>query len=184
MSNINKTTDVSKLAHQANFLIQQNKILTSVIEEYKNQISLNNSYLQQYLHSTQPDCASILSNLNSHINELKQKHSYYLKKCKELEEKYETNISVINNIIQPLKTLLNKTKEDNFELLNRIEEFYSLNLPLMLGISRKSFLGIENNDNDLKDSLTLALSYPLINKVDYLRVHNVKLHRQLLSLAI
>ena len=54
----------------------------------------------------------------------------------------------------------------------------------MLGISRKSFLGIENNDNDLKDSLTLALSYPLINKVDYLRVHNVKLHRQLLSLAI
>ena len=40
-------------------------------------------------------------------------------------------------------------------------------------------------DNDLKDSLTLALNYPLILKnVDYLRVHNVKLHKQLLNMAI
>lgn len=68
-----------------------------------------------------------------------------------------------------------KSKEENFEILNRIEEFYSLNLPLMVGISRKSFLGKE-------DELTLALNYPLIQKgVDYLRVHNVKLHKQLLS---
>ena len=40
-------------------------------------------------------------------------------------------------------------------------------------------------DNYTKDALTLAISYPLINKkVDFLRVHNVKLHRQLLDLAI
>ncbi len=90
----------------------------------------------------------------------------------------------INNIILDVGIGFGKTRENNFELLNRIDEFHSLKLPLMLGISRKSFLGIENNDNDLKDSLTLALSYPLINKVDYLRVHNVKLHRQLLSSAI
>lgn len=121
MSNINKT-NVSKLAHQANFLIQQNKFLNSIVEEYKNQISLNNSYLQKYLHSTQPDCASILSNLNSYINELKQKHSHYQKKCKELKEKYETNISVIHNIIQPLKSALNKAKEDNFILKNELSK--------------------------------------------------------------
>ena len=55
----------------------------------------------------------------------------------------------------------------------------------MLGVSRKSFLGINNNDNALRDSLTLAVSYPLMQKcVDYLRVHNVKLHRQLLDSAI
>ena len=118
MSNINKT-NVSKLAHQANFLIQQNNFLNSIVEEYKNQISLNNSYLQKYLHSTLPDYASILSNLNSYINELKQKHTHYQKKCKELKEKYETNTSVIHNIIQPLKSALNKAKEDNFILKRR-----------------------------------------------------------------
>lgn len=90
----------------------------------------------------------------------------------------------VKNIILDVGIGFGKSREDNFELLNRFDEFHSLNLPLMLGISRKSFLGIKNNDNELKDSLTLALSYPLINKVDYLRVHNVKLHKQLLSSAI
>lgn len=90
----------------------------------------------------------------------------------------------VKNIILDVGIGFGKSREDNFELLNRFDEFHSLKLPLMLGISRKSFLGIKNNDNELKDSLTLALSYPLINKVDYLRVHNVKLHKQLLSSAI
>ena len=55
----------------------------------------------------------------------------------------------------------------------------------MVGLSRKSLLGVNDNNNDLKDTLSLALSYPLILKgVDYLRVHNVKLHKQLLDLAI
>ena len=76
-----------------------------------------------------------------------------------------------------------KTKEDNFEILNRIEEFYSLGCPVMVGVSRKSLLGVKSDDNDLKDSLTLALSYPLVKKgVDYLRVHNVKLHKALTDL--
>ena len=75
-----------------------------------------------------------------------------------------------------------KTKENNFEILNRIEEFYNLG-PTMIGISRKSFLGIKENNNELKDSLSLAISYPLITKgVDYLRVHNVKLHKNLINL--
>jgi len=79
-----------------------------------------------------------------------------------------------------------KNIEQNFEILNRIEEFYSLNLPVMVGVSRKSLLRLQNSDdNRLKDSLTLAISYPLIQKnIDYLRVHNVKLHRTLLDLAI
>lgn len=90
----------------------------------------------------------------------------------------------IKNIILDIGIGFGKSKNDNLELLNRIEEFYSLNYPLMVGISRKSFLGIKSNDNYLKDSLTLALSYPLMKKkVDYLRVHNIKLHKQLLDLT-
>lgn len=73
-----------------------------------------------------------------------------------------------------------KTREHNLEILNRIEEFYSLNKPIMAGLSRKSFLGINESPNEIKDALSLAFSYPLVQKgVDYLRVHNVKLHKYL-----
>ena len=91
----------------------------------------------------------------------------------------------IENIILDVGIGFGKTKENNFELINRIEEFNTLGLPLMVGISRKSMLGVQENNNELKDSLTLALNYPLMCKnIDYLRVHNVKLHRQLLNLVI
>ena len=90
----------------------------------------------------------------------------------------------IQNIIIDPGIGFGKTREDNFEILSRIEEFYSLDCPVMVGVSRKSLLGVNNNDNDLKDSLSAAISYPLIKSgVDYLRVHNVKLHKQLLTLA-
>lgn len=91
----------------------------------------------------------------------------------------------IKNIILDTGIGFGKTKVDNFEILNRIEEFFTLNLPIMVGVSRKSLLGINEPNNDLKDSLTLAISYPLIQKgVDYLRVHNVKLHKTLLNSLI
>ena len=42
----------------------------------------------------------------------------------------------------------------------------------MTGVSRKSFLGADTNNNELKDSLTLAINAMQIKKnVDYLRVH-------------
>lgn len=89
------------------------------------------------------------------------------------------------NIIADIGIGFGKTKEDNFKLLERIEDFKSLNLPLMVGLSRKSLLGVPDDDNALKDALSAALSYPLMRKgVDYLRVHNVKIHKQLLTLPI
>ena len=88
----------------------------------------------------------------------------------------------VENIILDVGIGFGKTREHNFELLNRIEEFYPLGYPIMVGLSRKSLLGINSDDNDLKDALSLAISYPLMQKsVDYLRVHNVKLHKQLLT---
>ena len=74
-----------------------------------------------------------------------------------------------------------KTKEDNLMILSRFQEFSTLGCPIMLGVSRKSFLGVIEDDN-LKDALTLAVSYPLMAAgVDYLRVHNIKLHKSLLA---
>ena len=91
----------------------------------------------------------------------------------------------VNNIIADIGIGFGKSREDNYKLLERIEDFKSLNFPLMVGISRKSLLGVNGDKNDLKDILSLALSYPLmLIGVDYLRVHNVKLHKQLLDLPI
>lgn len=101
-----------------------------------------------------------------------------------LKEKIEYAKSIgIKEIIADVGIGFGKTKKDNFTILNKIEEFYGLRCPIMVGVSRKSLLGIENTDNNLKDTLTAAISYPLIQKgVDYLRVHNVKLHKYLLNL--
>ena len=64
----------------------------------------------------------------------------------------------VENIILDVGIGFGKTREDNFELLDRIEEFKSLGQPLMVGISRKSLLGVQDDNNELKDSITFALN--------------------------
>jgi len=103
--------------------------------------------------------------------------------CLKQKTEYAKNIGIKNIIIDP-GIGFGKTKENNIEILDRIEDFLSLDYPIMVGISRKSFLG-KDFDNDIKDALTLAYSYPLIKKgIDYLRVHNVKLHKNLINSLI
>lgn len=76
-----------------------------------------------------------------------------------------------------------KTRENNFEIIRRVEEFYGLGCPIMLGISRKSLLNIPEADNFTKDIYTTALNTLAVErKVDFLRVHNVKLHKTLLEI--
>ncbi len=76
-----------------------------------------------------------------------------------------------------------KTRENNFEIIRRIEEFYGLGCPVMLGLSRKSLLNMPDEDNFTKDIYTLALNTLAIErKVDFIRVHNVKLHKTLLQM--
>ena len=75
-----------------------------------------------------------------------------------------------------------KNREDNFEIIRRWQEFKTLECPIMIGISRKSMLG-KQNSNEQKDIYTLALNSILINEnIDYIRVHNVKLHKDFLNI--
>ncbi|MBI5325659.1 MAG: dihydropteroate synthase [Ignavibacteriae bacterium] len=83
----------------------------------------------------------------------------------------------IKNIIADVGIGFGKTLEHNIEILKHIERFYSLNVPLLLGISRKSFIGkllnIEKPDD--RDLPTVMLhSLLLTKKIDIIRVHNVK----------
>lgn len=76
-----------------------------------------------------------------------------------------------------------KTKEHNFEILKRFDELFALGHPIMLGLSRKSLLDMHDASNETKDIYTLALnSLAIEKKVNFIRVHNVKLHKELLQL--
>ena len=89
----------------------------------------------------------------------------------------------IENIIIDPGICFGKSREDNFEIIRRVEEFESLGCPIMLGISRKSFLNMPDEDNLTKDIYTVALNTLAIErKVDYIRVHNVKMHKKLIDL--
>lgn len=103
-----------------------------------------------------------------------------------LKEKVDFAISkgiAFENIIVDPGIGFGKTREDNFEILKRIEEFYGLGCEVMLGLSRKSMLNMPDLPNDMKDIFTVALNALAIErKVDYLRVHNVPLHNTLLNL--
>lgn len=76
-----------------------------------------------------------------------------------------------------------KTREHNFEILRRSEELQALGCPVLLGLSRKSLLDMQNEDNQTKDIFTVALNTIAIeHNVDFIRVHNVKLHKQLVKM--
>ena len=88
-----------------------------------------------------------------------------------------------DNIIIDVGIGFGKTKEQNFELIRRIDEFKSIGCEIMLGISRKSLLDMKDETNEVKDIYTTALSSLVIERnVDYLRVHNVKMHKALIEL--
>ena len=69
-----------------------------------------------------------------------------------------------------------KTFEHNIDLLKNIESFKSLNLPILVGLSRKSFIRkILNGDHD--DHLSGSISAAVLSAVKgakILRVHDVK----------
>lgn len=98
---------------------------------------------------------------------------------KKIEYAKENNV---NKIIVDPGIGFGKSREDNLRILDNIDSFYALDCPVMVGISRKSVLNLKKADNGTKDAATLAYSYPLMrSKVDYLRVHNVKLHKAFLN---
>ncbi len=69
-----------------------------------------------------------------------------------------------------------KKVEHNYEIIRKLGELKSLDLPILIGTSRKSFIGKTLN-LDVKDRLegTLAtITMNIINGADIVRVHDVK----------
>lgn len=71
-----------------------------------------------------------------------------------------------------------KTAKASHELIDNIASFKQLGVPILVGHSRKSFLGTGTTEE--RDAKTLEVSRYLAGQgVDYLRVHNIALHKNL-----
>ena len=69
-----------------------------------------------------------------------------------------------------------KSVEDNFEILKRLEDFKSIGYPILIGASRKSFIGktlkLEVNERDTASAIVEALA--VRNGAKIIRTHNVE----------
>ena len=96
----------------------------------------------------------------------------------------DSGIARENIILDPgLGLFLSKDPSYSWEVLSRIKEFLQLQLPLMVGASRKSFLkAAEETRASDRDPLSALIGVHLAQSgVDFIRTHNVKLTKDFLK---
>lgn len=70
-----------------------------------------------------------------------------------------------------------KDAEHNWEILNRIDEFIALGYPILIGHSRKRFLGGDTPDD--REDATVRVTQSLVGKgIWAVRVHGVKVNKE------
>ena len=82
----------------------------------------------------------------------------------------------VNDIIADVGFGFGKTQAHNFELLSSLTLFKNLEIPLLVGLSRKSMLykPLNNTSNEALNATTTANTIALLNGASILRVHDVK----------
>jgi dihydropteroate synthase len=118
-----------------------------------------------------------------------QKNPFYEDLMRELLEYFEERIDTLNKagidkiIIDP-GIGFGKNPEDNLNIIKNLSEFTVFNLPVLVGISRKSFMGLVLNEpveNRLFGTMT-ANTIALMNGANIIRVHDVKPHKDLIKI--
>ena len=97
----------------------------------------------------------------------------------------DKNISRKNIIVDP-GIGFSKDLNQNLEILRKLDVFKKMNLPILIGASRKRFIGEILNEQNPKerDIGTLAISCICSQfNIDIVRVHNIKLNYQILKVA-
>ncbi len=96
----------------------------------------------------------------------------------------DLRINDISKIIIDPGIGFGKSLNDNFTLIKRLKEFSTLGYPILIGLSRKSFIGktlnLELNERDFPTSILETIS--LMNSARIIRTHNVKNGRMLVDL--
>jgi len=122
--------------------------------------------------------------------ETMQKEPYYENVIKEIGEFFEERIEFcLSKGIDEDRIILDpgigfgKRHEDNLTILSKLEEFTSFGFPILIGTSRKSFIGNitgEEAKNRLDASIATAV-YSYLKGASIFRVHDVKQTKNALS---
>ena len=82
----------------------------------------------------------------------------------------------VNDIIIDPGFGFGKTVEHNYEILNNLEYFKAFDMPLMVGVSRKSMINhvLNTKPEEALNGTTVANTIALLKGADILRVHDVK----------
>ncbi len=120
-----------------------------------------------------------------------QNNPHYDNLISEIIDYFNKSISIAKsagvdekNIILDPGIGFGKTVNDNLEIIRNISKFKRIGYPVLLGTSRKSFIGkitgAEVNDR-LAGSIA-SISIGIMNGVDIVRVHDVKETRQAIEI--
>lgn len=122
-----------------------------------------------------PKTMQVNPTYNEVISEI---YDYLFYRIKEVK-----NNNVQNIIIDP-GIGFGKSFEDNFTIIKRLKEFSTLGYPILIGLSRKSFIGktlnLEISERDFPTSILETIS--LMNSARIIRTHNIKNGRMLVDL--
>jgi len=91
------------------------------------------------------------------------------------EKIYELRSKGVNDLIADVGFGFGKTLEHNYQLLNHLELFKDLNIPVLAGLSRKSMLfkPLKINQSKALNATTTANTIALLKGANLLRVHDV-----------
>ena len=110
-------------------------------------------------------------------------HTNHIKEnaCEIVKSFFEKQIEFLDNygeqqIILDPGIGFNKSMKSNFELLNNIENYRVNNLPVLIGISRKSMIykTLKTTPQEALNGTTVLNTIALMKGADILRVHDVK----------
>lgn len=108
-------------------------------------------------------------------NLIKTINTFLAKRIKYAEEKGIRDIIVDPGMGQFISAL----PEYSYEIIAKLSQLKVLKKPIMIGISRKSFLGKEMQERDAKSAALSAIAY--LNGASIIRTHNIKATKECLT---
>lgn len=129
---------------------------------------LNVPIILMHIRGT-PKTMQTLTNYQDLIGEIYGFFERQIKKCRDLK------IPRSHLIIDPGIGFA-KTAEQNLEILRHLSQFKKLNVPLLMGVSRKSFIGKILQQDNPKERLwgtAAACCAAIAHQADILRVHDI-----------
>jgi dihydropteroate synthase len=136
-----------------------------------------------------PSVKVVLMHMNG-IPKTMQKEPHYTNVIEDILEFFEERINYcIEHGISKDRIIIDpgigfgKRHEDNLNILRYLSAFHSLGCKVLLGTSRKSFINriVESKPSDRLSGTLATTSIAIDNKIDYIRIHDIKEHIQFIK---